>query len=84
MNTRSTLLKEIQAEDFAVYEVSLYLNGHPQCKKALSYYCEHRNAAALLRKQYEAQFGPLTMTGNGDGSCWHWADGPWPWEKEAN
>ena len=29
MNERERLLRRIQAEDFAVYETVLYLDGHP-------------------------------------------------------
>ena len=36
MTEKSALLKDIQAQDFAVYEAALYLNGHPTCPKALS------------------------------------------------
>ena len=64
MDARSTLLKEIQAEDFALYETALYLNGHPTCKSALEYYCARRHAAKALREQYEALYGPLTLYGN--------------------
>ena len=84
MNTRSALLKEIQAEDFAVYEAALYLNGHPTCRNALAYYCEHKNIVKALKEEYEALYGPLSIYGNQDNNCWHWVDGPWPWEKEAN
>ena len=84
MMSRCALLKEIQAEDFAVYEAALYLNGHPTCQEALAYYCQHKREAALLREQYEQNFGPLTIYGNNNSGCWHWVDGPWPWEKEAN
>ena len=84
MRSRSALLKEIQAEDFAVYEAVLYLNSHPTCQKALSYYKEHRAAALSLRTEYETHFGPLTIWGNTDCNCWRWVELPWPWEKEAN
>lgn len=84
MNRRSALLKEIQAEDFALYEAALYLNAHPNCREALDYYRAHRRTVTELRDEYENCFGPLTLYGNCDASCWHWADGPWPWEKEAN
>lgn len=30
MNERERLLRRIQAEDFAVYETVLYLDGHPK------------------------------------------------------
>ena len=84
MCERSALLKEIQAEDFAVYEVTLYLNCHPTCAEALSYYNEHKCAAQKLREEYESLFGPLTIYGNIDVNCWQWVSTPWPWEKEAN
>ncbi len=84
MDARSALLKEIQAEDFALYETALYLNGHPTCKTALDYYCQHQKIAKALREEYESLYGPLTIYGNVSGSCWHWVDSPWPWEKEGN
>lgn len=84
MKARSLLLKDIQAEDFAVYEAALYLDGHPTCPKALEYYKKHSCAAKALRDEYEKEFGPLTMTAGADCNCWRWVDGPWPWMKEAN
>ena len=82
--TRSTLLHKLQAEDFALYEVALYLDGHPNCKKALRYYEEHKKIAAALKAEFEARFGPLSIYGNQNEQNWDWADGPWPWEREAN
>ena len=38
---------------------------------------------AYLRAEYEQTYGPLTINGNNDPDAWRWADGPWPWEKEA-
>ena len=80
----SALLKEIQAEDFALYETALYLDTHPTCQSALNFYCRHKKAVLALRAQYEELYGPLTIYGNDSGSCWHWVDSPWPWEKEGN
>ena len=84
MDARSALLKEIQAEDFALYETVLYLDAHPTCKTALEYYAQHKNAAKALRDEYEALYGPLTIYGNASNACWHWVDSPWPWQKEGN
>ena len=84
MDNRSTLLKEIQAEDFALYETALYLNGHPTCKEALDYYCQRKAAATALRNRYEELYGPLTLYANRSNNCWHWVNAPWPWEKEGN
>ena len=84
MTAQSALLKEIQAEDFALYETVLYLDAHPGCQEALAFYNKQREAVQCLREQYEAQYGPLTIYGNHDCGCWSWVDTPWPWEKEAN
>ena len=81
---RTRLLRKLQAEDFAVYEAVLYLDGHPDCRHALAYYNRHREIAARLREEYEKRYGPLTNTAACDGGRWMWVDGPWPWEKEAN
>lgn len=78
------LLKYIQALSFAVHETVLYLDGHPNDKKALAYY--HKKNALLLDAvtEYEAKFGPLTYNGVVDTESWSWHKGPWPWKYEAN
>lgn len=78
------LLKEIQAEDFAVYEAALYLDAHPHCEKALAYYREHKCAVEKLKEKYTELYGPLTIYNGADCDSWQWVNGPWPWEKEAN
>ena len=84
MYQKNALLKEIQAEDFALYETALYLDGHPTCQKALAHYHQHKTACTQLRNKYEEAYGPLTLYGNHSGNCWQWVSSPWPWEKEAN
>ena len=84
MDAKNTLLKEIQAEDFTIYETALYLDTHPTCQAALSYYAQHKTTAKALRKRYEELYGPLTLYGNHSENCWRWVDAPWPWEKEGN
>ncbi|MBO5047412.1 MAG: spore coat protein CotJB [Clostridia bacterium] len=84
MTERDRLLRRIQAEDFALYETVLYLDGHPQCKRALAQYHKHKNNAKALREEFEGKYGPLTIYGNQSDCDWHWVTKPWPWEKEAN
>jgi spore coat protein JB len=84
MTDKDRLLRRIQAEDFALYEIVLYLDGHPHNKKALSYYNKHRDMVKALREEYEKNFGPLNIYGNTGDCDWHWVETPWPWEKEAN
>ena len=84
MNERERLLRRIQAEDFAVYETVLYLDGHPKNRQARAYYQKHRDAAVALRTEYEQKYGTLTIYGNNDAGNWNLINRPWPWEKEGN
>ena len=79
-NERSALLHKIQAQDFALYEVALYLDAYPNSKKAMKYYQEHHKIAHMLKAEFEEKFGPLTLYGNHNDQKWEWVEGPWPWE----
>ena len=81
---RAGLLRRIQAEDFALYEVALYLDAYPTNKKALAFYKEHKAVLESLKAAYMQKYGPLTIYDNHSDTEWQWYRGPWPWEKEAN
>ena len=83
-NGRSALLSRIRAEDFALYEVVLYLDAYPTNKKALAFYSEHLQKLKALKAEYVQKYGPLTIYDNSSENSWQWVAGPWPWEKEAN
>ena len=77
-----TLLSRLRAVDFALQDTALYLDAYPESKEALDYYqglLESRRG--LLSALPEST--PLTMYEN-TGNAWNWADGPWPWEPDAN
>ncbi len=81
--SRQKLLRKIQQHGFAMHEAGLYLNGHPNCAKALQYFEKQRDAHMRYLKEYEEAYGPLTMK-NHTGCNWNWIQGPWPWEREGN
>ncbi len=75
----TSLMQQLQAVDFAIVELNLYLDSYPNC-------CEARQMLDRLIEQrkpiadaYEAEFGPLTAACK-KGSGWEWINGPWPWE----
>ena len=84
MSDKSRLLNCIKAEDFALYEVILYLDAYPTNKRALAFYHQHKKIAEMLKAEYNRKYGPLTAFENNDPNRWQWVEGPWPWEKEAN
>lgn len=72
---KEALLLEIQEVSFALTDITLYLDTHPEEQKALDY----REACRTKRKQLLTQFAktcyPLTPDCQG-----LWPDGPIPWE----
>ena len=90
MNTRNNdrgetaYKKELQALDFALQEVVLYLDAYPESEQALSYYHKLRHERERMIAEYQRRYGPLTMYGNESTGSWDWIMTPWPWEFDAN
>lgn len=83
-NTRAALLRHVQMHGFAMTEAGLYLDGHPNCRRALEYFRHQRELYLKYAAEYKAVYGPLTTMAQTDSEAWSWAQGPWPWESEAN
>ncbi len=80
MYDNKTLLKEIQALEFAMLETNLYLDGTDD-PEAIAYYEKKRRELEAKKKEYCRPL--LAADGVVDGR-WVWTEGPWPWECEAN
>ena len=76
------MLKKLREYDFAIVETVLFLDTHPNNRKALAYYAKLKAERAALASEYEKNVGPITMYGNENVNKWDWIDGPWPWEGE--
>ena len=77
--TRAEMMKKIREYNFAVIELGLYLDSHPEDQKAL---CSHREYAKNLKDitdKYQKVYGPLSIYF----PCnkWRWLEEPWPWER---
>ncbi len=79
--TPEQLLEKIRALAFVKTELELYLDTHPNCKVALDYYYQNRDALRELTTLYEETVGPLTADGNVSAEGWNWVEGPWPWQR---
>ncbi len=78
-----TPLIQLQTLNFAITELSLYLDTHRDDHEALELYRAYQEMYSKLRKQYEQQYGPLNHMHPGEGA-YRWLDDPWPWEYCAN
>lgn len=74
----------IQKYNFAAYDLLLYLDTHADDKKAFRIFRELVMKLKSLKKEYEAEFGPLTPYNAAAQDSFTWLDSPWPWEREAN
>lgn len=82
--SRSDMLKQIQCYNFAAYDMLLYLDTHPEDKKAFKMFQELVNKTNELKRVFEEEFGPLSQFATASQDCFNWLNSPWPWEKEAN
>ncbi len=80
--SKKKLMRQLQELEFAIIETGLYLDGHPNCKKALAYYNQMKEKRNAVREKYETMYGPLTIFANNSNDTWHWVKTAWPWELE--
>ena len=79
----ATPLTNLQALNFAIQELALYLDTHREDREALELYRSYQQMYSKLRKLYEDQCGPLNHMHAQEGP-YRWLDDPWPWEYCAN
>ncbi len=80
---RNDLLQWINVVSFAVDDVKLFLDTHPNDENALAYFREYSKLRNQALKEYARHFGPLTIDTAAE-SCndnWNWIHEPWPWQE---
>lgn len=83
-NERQMLLKKVQAADFALVDIGLFLDTHPNDRAALECYSKYQKIYEMLVKEYEEKYGPLMAKSVDTSKGWTWVNDPFPWEMEAN
>ncbi|MDQ0337782.1 spore coat protein JB [Caldalkalibacillus uzonensis] len=77
------LISDLQAVEFALVEVQLYLDTHPDDPRAVQDYNYLSQQLHCLKQEYERHYGPLMHFGFSMTSLPHaWVETPWPWEIE--
>ena len=75
---------ELQALNFAIQELALYLDTHRDDREALELYRNYQKMYMECKERYAAQRGPMNHLMAGTGEEYRWLDDPWPWEYCAN
>ena len=84
MQNREELIRKIQQLEFAVLDLTLYLDTHPNCTQAIAQFNFFVQNLQYVKRMYEMQFGPFANFGYSFSNCpWSWTDQPWPWENES-
>ena len=73
-------LAELQALEFVLLELGLYLDTHQDDSEAFELYRQYAAMEKASREQYEAAHGPLLQRSASGEKTWaSWLKDPWPW-----
>lgn len=80
-NEKETLLYQVMQYKFALIELNLYLDTHPNDMEMVKLYNQYLDIEKKMCNKYEGMYGPLTLgSDNLDKNNWVWINSPWPWE----
>jgi len=85
MTKKNELKRNIYELDFALLELNLFLDTHPNNTKAMELLSAYRQKRQQAVNLYEERFGKYINTAS-DVPCgvpWKWLEGPWPWENNC-
>lgn len=77
---QAQLLHWIDMVSFAVVDITLYLDSHPQDEEALKYFNHYEDLRRTAMRAYAEKYGPLTIDTANPENYWNWASQPLPWE----
>ncbi len=72
---RQEMIDQIKSLNFAIIELGLYLDTHPDDQRALCMHREYCKQVKDLKDKYQKIYGPLTIFY----PCnkWRWLEQPW-------
>ncbi len=80
--TREEMLKRISELDFAITDLNLYLDTHPECAEALEMLTKLAATCKSLKADYVRKYGPLMVTDVENETPFSWVSPKhkWPWQ----
>ena len=81
---REEMMSHLAAVSFAINDLTLYLDTHPDCPKGTALFYQLLEERLNLLTAFADKFYPLTqtsmVTGNFNQNQYGWSEGPMPWE----
>ena len=82
-NDREKFLIEIMALSFAINDLNLYLDLHPEDTLMLKKFTELTEKLCEKEGNYIKCYGPLEVDENNSLTRFEWINNPWPWENQG-
>lgn len=80
-NVPSGPLGELQALEFVLVELALYLDTHKEDAEAFTVFRQYAALEQAAREKYELLYGPITHSATANKKGWSaWMGDPWPWD----
>lgn len=79
-NDREAKLFNVMQYSFAINDMNLYLDTHPEDRRALNVLKELIMEEEKVKKEYVMNYGPLNIC-DVKSDKFNWIDGPWSWEN---
>ena len=81
-NDKERLLYQVMAYSFAINDLNLYLDLHPDNKGMLDLFKKYVKEEKELCKEYVNKYGSLEVN-EVMGQKFDWINSPWPWETRG-
>ena len=81
--SENALMRKITEVSFAMDELRLFLDTHPDCSAALADFSTRMEQRAELIAEYTEKYGSLDSYYPSTNDGWDWNNRPMPWKKEA-
>lgn len=83
VSTKCEMMRKIQEVDFAIIDLNLFLDTHPDCAEALELFTKLTATSKSLKNDYQAKYGPLYVTKSSNNVPFDWVEkcSKWPWER---
>lgn len=77
-----TPLTQLMALEFALVELGLYLDTHPNDTEALEMRREYVKLHEDMLESYQRKYGPVNANFVDDAKHYSWVSNPWPWNVQ--
>lgn len=81
-NEREALLYKIMEVEFAVNDLNLYLDMHPEDINVYEKFKMYVKECIRLKDEYAKKYGPLTLDQT-ESNTYEWMKNPWPWDNDG-